>query len=118
MARARWPSSQDLTNHIYVREYNGVGDINSSSSWSVAEINGQGYSRIVGGPSGVWLMYQKTFSGPLFLQRIVNGQPSGAPSGSRPTATSATPTTPITEDASGRLTVGFLVHRERLRAVS
>ena len=69
---------QDLNDHIYIREYNGVGDINSSSSWSVAEINGQGYSRIVSGPSGVWLLYQKTFGGPLFVQRIVHGQVSGS----------------------------------------
>ena len=38
---------QDLSNHIYVREYNGTGDIYDTSSWSRAEINGQGYSRIV-----------------------------------------------------------------------
>ncbi|MHB1568538.1 MAG: hypothetical protein ACYC0H_04980, partial [Solirubrobacteraceae bacterium] len=35
---------QDLSDHIYIREYSGAGDINSSSSWSVAEIDGQGYS--------------------------------------------------------------------------
>jgi hypothetical protein len=66
----------DLENHIYIREYNGTGDIFSSSSWSVARINGQGYSRLVGGPSGVWLLYQRTYSGPLFVQRIVHGQAS------------------------------------------
>ena len=59
----------------------------------MAEINGQGYSRLVGGPSGVWLMYQKTFSGPLFdpahRQRPAVGR--GEPI--TPTATSATPTT-------------------------
>jgi hypothetical protein len=70
---------QDLSNHIFIREYNGVGDINSSSSWSVAEIDGQGYSRLAGGPSGVWLLYQQTFSGPLFVQSIVHGAPSGPP---------------------------------------
>ena len=64
---------QDLSNHIYIREYKGTGDINSSSSWSVAVINGQGYSRLVSGRSGVWLLYQKTFSGPLFVQHIVHG---------------------------------------------
>jgi hypothetical protein len=97
----------DLSNHIFIREYNGTGDINSSSSWSVAEINGQGYSRLVGGPSGVWLLYQKTYSGPLFVLRIVHGQPSGA-------AIQVTPTTDfqhsnyaITENATGGLTVGW-----------
>ncbi len=97
----------DLTNHIFVREYNGSGDINSSSSWSVAKINGQGYSRIVGGPSGVWLMYQKTFSGPLFLQRIVNGQPSGAAQRITPNSNFEHANYAITEAASGLLTVGF-----------
>ena len=102
----------DLTNHIFVREYNGTGDINSSSSWSVAKINGQGYSRIVGGPSGVWLMYQKTFSGPLFLQRILNGQPSGAAQRITPNSNFEHANYAITEAASGLLTVGVL-QRER-----
>ena len=98
---------QDLSNHIFIREYNGTGDINSSSSWSVARIDGQGYSRIVGGPSGVWLMYQKTFSGPLFLQRIVNGQPSGAAHRITPNSAFSHANYDITEDASGRITVGY-----------
>ncbi|MGH2894718.1 MAG: hypothetical protein ACRDPM_15860, partial [Solirubrobacteraceae bacterium] len=98
---------QDLSNHIFIREYNGTGDINSSSSWSVSRIDGQGYSRLVGGPSGVWLMYQKTFSGPLFIQRIVNGQPSGAARRITPNSTFEHANYAITEDASGRLTVGF-----------
>jgi len=98
---------QDLSNHIYIREYNGTGDINSSSSWSVAEINGQGYSRLVGGPSGVWLLYQKTFSGPLFVQRIVHGQPSGAPSQVTPNSDFAHANYAITENANGGLTVGW-----------
>jgi hypothetical protein len=97
----------DLSEHIFIREYNGVGDINSSSSWSVAKIDGQGYSRLVGGPSGVWLMYQKTFSGPLFIQRIVNGQPSGAAQQITPNSDFAHANYAITEDSSGRLTVGF-----------
>jgi hypothetical protein len=97
----------DLENHIYIREYNGVGDIFSSSSWSVARINGQGYSRLVGGPSGVWLMYQKTYSGPLFVQRIVHGVPSGAPSQVTPTNDFDHAYYAITEDADGRLTVGW-----------
>jgi hypothetical protein len=98
---------QDLGNHIYVREYDGVGDINSSSSWSVAVIDGQGYSRLVGGPSGVWLLYQKTFSGPLFVQRIVHGQVSGAPSQVTPNDNFEHANYAITEDADGRLTVGW-----------
>jgi hypothetical protein len=98
---------QDLSSHIYIREYNGTGDINSSSSWSVAKINGQGYSRLVGGPSGVWLLYQKTFSGPLFVQRIVHGQVSGAPSQVTPNNDFEHANYAITEDAAGRLTVGW-----------
>src|ERR1700729_2562130 len=97
----------DLTNHIFIREYNGVGDINSSSSWSVAKIDGQGYSRLVGGPGGVWLMYQKTFSGPLFIQRIVNGAPSGAAQPITPNSHFSHANYAINEDASGLLTVGF-----------
>jgi hypothetical protein len=98
---------QDLSNHIYIREYNGTGDINSSSSWSVAVINGQGYSRLVGGPSGVWLLYQKTFSGPLFLQRIVHGQVSGAPSQVTPNSDFRHAYYAITEGSDGRVTVGW-----------
>jgi hypothetical protein len=97
---------QDLSSHIFIREYNGTGDIYNTASWSRAEINGQGYSRIVSGPSGVWLMYQKTFSGPLFLQRIVNGQPSGAPSRITPNSNFSHANYDVTEDASGRITVG------------
>jgi hypothetical protein len=97
----------DLSNHIFIREYNGVGDIDSSSSWSVAEINGQGYSRLVGGPSGVRLLYQKTYSGPLFVQRIVHGQPSGAPAQVTPNTNFNHAYYAITEDASGGLTVGW-----------
>ena len=33
---------QDLSDHIYIREYDGVGDIDSSSSWSVAVIEAAG----------------------------------------------------------------------------
>ena len=98
---------QDLSDHIYIREYNGTGDINSTSSWSVAEIDGQGYSRLVGGPSGVWLLYQKTYSGPLFVQRIVNGAPSGVTSQVTPNTDFQHANYAITEDASGRLTVGW-----------
>ncbi len=98
---------QDLSDHIYIREYNGVGDINSSSSWSVAVIDGQGYSRLVGGPGGVWLLYQKTFSGPLFVQQIVHGQPSGAPSQVTPNTSFEHAYYAIIEDAAGRLTVGW-----------
>jgi hypothetical protein len=99
---------QDLSAHIFIREYKGVGSIYSSSSWSVARINGQGYSRIVGGPSGVWLLYQKTFSGPLFVRRIVHGQPSGAPAKVTPNSDFEHANYAITEDASGRLVVGWL----------
>ena len=98
---------QDLSDHIYIREYNGVGDINSSSSWSVAEINGQGYSRIVGGPSGIWLLYQKTYSGPLFVQKIVHGQVSGPASPVTPNDNFQHANYAITENADGGLTVGW-----------
>ena len=98
---------QDLDNHIYIREYNGTGDIFDTNSWSRAEINGQGYSRLVGGPSGVWLLYQKTYSGPLFVQRIVHGQPSGAPSKVTPSTDFSHAYYAITEDATGGLTVGW-----------
>ena len=98
---------QDLSNHIFIREYNGVGNINSSSSWSVARIDGQGYSRLVSGPSGVWLLYQKTFSGPLFVQRIVHGAPSGPAQQVTRNSKFTHANYAITEDGSGRLTVGF-----------
>lgn len=98
---------QDLSNHIYIREYKGTGDINSSSSWSVAVINGQGYSRLVSGRSGVWLLYQKTFSGPLFVQHIVHGLVSGGSSQVTPSTDFLHAYYAITEDADGRLTVGW-----------
>jgi len=109
---------QDLSDHIFIREYNGTGDIYNTASWSRAEINGQGYSRIVSGPSGVWLMYQKTFSGPLFLQRIVNGQPSGAANRITPNTDFNHANYDITEDASGRITVGYFVDSSKLYVTS
>jgi hypothetical protein len=98
---------QDLSNHIFIREYNGTGNVFDTNSWSRAEINGQGYSRLVGGPSGVWLLYQKTFSGPLFVQRIVHGEPSGAPSQVTPNSNFDHAYYAIAEDATGGLTVGW-----------
>lgn len=98
---------QDLSSHIFIREYSGTGDIYNSSSWSAARIDGQGYSRIVSGPSGVWLMYQKTFSGPLFLQHIVNGQPSGAAHRITPNSDFTHADYDVTEDALGRISVGY-----------
>jgi hypothetical protein len=98
---------QDLNDHIYIREYNGTGNVFDTNSWSRAEINGQGYSRLVGGPSGVWLLYQKTYSGPLFVQRIVHGAPSGAPSQVTPNSNFDHAYYAITEDADGGLTVGW-----------
>ena len=71
---------QDLSNHIYVREYNGVGRYQQLVELVGRRHQRPGVFRLVGGPSGVWLLYQKTFSGPLFVQRIVHGQVSGAPS--------------------------------------
>jgi len=97
----------DLTGHIYVREYSGAGDIMNTANWSVAKIDGQGYSRIVGGPSGVWLLYQKTSSGPLYLQRIVHGQPSGRASQVTPNSDFQHSSYAIVEDAQGRITVGW-----------
>jgi hypothetical protein len=98
---------QDLSNHIFIREYNGTGDIYSSASWSVARIAGQGYSQLVGGPSGDWLLYQNTSAGPLFVQRIVAGQPSGPAHQVTPNSDFQHAFYKIAEDASGRLTVGW-----------
>jgi hypothetical protein len=97
----------DLTGHIYVREYSGVGDIMNVDNWSVAKIDGQGYSRIVGGPSGVWLLYQKTFSGPLYLQRVVHGKPSGRSAQVTPNSDFHHANYDVVEDAQGRITVGW-----------
>jgi hypothetical protein len=97
----------DLSNHIYVREWNGTGDITQSSSWSVARIDGTGYSRIVGGPAGVFLLYAKVGSEDLVVQRVVNGQPAGAPSTVVTGDDYDHANYAITEDASGGLTVGW-----------
>ena len=99
----------DLTNHIFIREYSGSGDIYDSANWSVSRMDGQGYTRLVSGPSGVWLLFQKTFSGPLFLQQIVHGVPTGAPNQVTPNSDFSHANYAITEDASGRITVGYFV---------
>ncbi|HET9104818.1 MAG TPA: hypothetical protein VFN55_15815 [Solirubrobacteraceae bacterium] len=104
----------DLSNHIFIREYSGSGDIYDSGNWSVQEMDGQGYTRIVSGPSGVWLLFQKTFSGPLFLQRIVHGIPTGAPNQVTPNSDFNHAYYAITEDASGRVTVGYFVNSAQL----
>jgi hypothetical protein len=104
----------DLSNNIFIREWNGAGDIMQAANWSLHQMKGQGYTRLVSGPSGVFLLFQKTFSGKLFVQRIVNGSPSGA-------ALAVTPSTDynhanyaITEDASGQLIVGWFVNSNTL----
>jgi hypothetical protein len=107
----------DLENHIFIREYNGTGNIFDTNSWSRAEIDGQGYSRLVGGPSGVWLLYQKTYSGSLFVQRIVHGQPSGAASQVTPNSDFQHAYYAITEGADGRLTVGWFGGAGRLASL-
>jgi hypothetical protein len=98
---------QDLSDHIFIREYTGSGDIDNTASWSVAKIDGQGYSRLVSGPSGVWLLYQKTYSGPLFVLRIVHGQPSGNAVQVTPNSDFWHANYAINEDSSGALTVGW-----------
>lgn len=99
---------QDLSSHIFIREYNGTGDIYDSASWSRAQINGQGYSQLVGGRSGVWLLYESS-AGTLLVQRIVHGVPSGASHRVLGKSQFSHAGYTITEDASGRLTVGFVV---------
>jgi hypothetical protein len=55
----------------------------------------------------VWLLYQKTYSGPLFVQKIVHGVPSGAASQVTPNSDFRHAYYAITEDATGGLTVGW-----------
>ena len=60
-------------------------------------------------------MYQKTFSGPLFLQRIVNGQPSGAPNRITPNSNFSHANYDDHRGCVGpHHRRGLLVHRERL----
>jgi hypothetical protein len=98
---------QDLSDHIFIREYSGSGDIFSTADWSVAKINGEGYSRLVSGPSGVWLLYQKTYSGPLFVLKIVHGQPFGNAVQVTPNSDFWHANYAINEDSTGQLTVGW-----------
>jgi hypothetical protein len=97
----------DLTGHVFIREWNGTGDIMSSSSWSVARLDGTGYPRLVGGPAGVYLLYQKQSEGGLYVQRIVDGQPSGAAVQVVADHDFSHVDYSIAETASGALTVGY-----------
>jgi hypothetical protein len=69
----------DLTGHIYVREYSGIGDINDPGNWSVSQFPGW-QPRVVSGPSGIWLAYTRADlnEGPWFVRRIVDGAATGA----------------------------------------
>ena len=88
----------DTSGHIFVREFSGAGDPNDVANWSTTTLSG--YSpRIVGGPSGVFLLSSVSAinGGHLTLRRIVNGVALGA---SVALGTSLSPPA-ISEDASG-----------------
>jgi hypothetical protein len=98
----------DLNEHVYVREYSGTGDINTASNWSVSSFTGEG-SRLVGGPSGVWIAYRPASGAPYRLRRIVGGVPSSTSAPITPTSgTEGINDFQLFEGASGRLTAGWL----------
>jgi hypothetical protein len=96
----------DLTGHIFVREYNGTGDINDPSNWSVAQMPGES-PHIVGGPAGVWLGYQTGFGSQFFARRIAGGVPTGSSFAITPKGED-TGYFQLLEDAGGRLTAGWI----------
>ena len=96
----------DLTNHIFVREYSGTGDVNSASNWSSSEISGQN-PRIVGGAGGVWLAYQTGLDSRWLLRRVVGGVASGKPSPITPNGEDAG-LFQLSEDQRGELIAGWL----------
>jgi hypothetical protein len=97
----------DLSNHVFIREWNGTGDVMNSANWSVTRLNGTGYARLVGGPGGVYLLYQKQSEGGLYVQKIVDGQPSGPASEVVSNQDYSHVDYSIAEDSSGGLTVGW-----------
>lgn len=95
----------DQSGHVYVREWSGEGNVNDISTWS-APATSTGYSpRIVGGPSGVFLLTSDSDinGGNLTLQRIVAGQPSGSPVS---LGRSLSPPS-ISEDSTGELSFAY-----------
>ncbi len=39
-----------MATDTFIREHDGTGDTNDITDWSAAEIDGEGCSRLVGGP--------------------------------------------------------------------
>ena len=103
---------QDLSTHIYIREYKGTADINSSSNWSVALINGQGYSAgwwAAGAASGCCT--RRRSPGRCSSNESCTAWSLARPRRSRPTTDFLHANYAITEDAAGRLTVGWFTAR-------
>jgi hypothetical protein len=96
----------DLSNHIFIREYSGSGDVNNPSNWSSSEITGQS-PRIVGGPGGVWLAYQTGLDSRWLLRRVVGGVASG-PSAAITPSGEDTGLFQLTEDQRGELIAGWV----------
>ena len=99
----RWPSSP--TSPTTSSSASTTAPATSTTRQLVrGRIDGQGYSRLVGGPSGVWLLYQKTYAVRCSCSGSSTACPPARPTRSRPTATSATPTTrsPRTRGADHR----------------
>jgi hypothetical protein len=96
----------DLTEHVFVREYSGSGDVNSASNWSVAQVSGE-QPRIVGGPLGVFLATRAGLGLPYVVRRIVNGVPVGTPVQVTPTGADVG-YPQFTETAGGELIFGWV----------
>ena len=99
---------QDLNHHIFIRKYSGSGSVDDSANWSRAEVDGYGYSQIVAGPSGVFLLYQRVSDQALVVQKIVDGQPVGGPVKILSDLDYAHSNYAINEDSGGQLTVAFI----------
>jgi hypothetical protein len=96
----------DLTEHVFVREYKGAGNVNDAANWSVAQVAGE-QPRIVGGPNGVFLATRPGFGQPYVVRRVVNGVPVGAPVQVTPTG-SDVGYPQFTETAGGELIFGWV----------
>ena len=106
-AAPRSPSSRTSTTTSTSASTTGSATSTAPRAGRSPRSTGRGTRAWSAGPSGVWLLYQKTFSGPLFVQKIVHGQVSGSPAQVTPNDNFQHAYYAFTENADGGLTVGW-----------
>lgn len=94
----------DTSDHTFIREWSGSGDVNDPSTWSESSITGAS-PHIVSGPGGVFLLYRDNIitESNVFVRRIVGGQPAGAQVKLGNDLSNIT----LSEDPSGRLAFAY-----------